>query len=100
MWAVFFSAACDAFGLAMLGPLSESLMSVSLPDLERARMNSFIFAVILLVSTPAGWIAGQLSQLSRALPLALNLVILVAQAVVAIGIARHVQSSPQQAVDA
>ncbi len=100
VWAVFFSAACDAFGLAMLGPLSESLMSVSLPSLERARMNSFIFAVILLISTPAGWIAGLLSQLSRALPLALNLGILMAQAVVAMCIARLVQSSPQQAVEA
>lgn len=97
VWAVFFSAACDAFGLAMLGPLSESLMSVSLPSLERARMNSFIFAVILLVSTPAGWIAGQLSQSSRALPLALNLGILTAQAAVAVCIAKIVQSSTQQA---
>ncbi len=97
VWAVFFSAACDAFGLAMLGPLSESLMSVSLPNLERARMNSFIFAVILLVSAPAGWIAGRLSQWSRALPLMLNLGLLMAQAVVALCIARLVQSSPQQA---
>jgi hypothetical protein len=97
VWAVFFSAACDAFGLAMLGPLSESLMSVSLPNLERAGMNSFIYAVILLVSTPAGWIAGQLSQSSRALPLALNLFILAAQAAVAVRIAKIVQSSAKQA---
>ncbi len=100
VWAVFFSAACDAFGLAMLGPLSDSLMSVSLPNLERARMNSFIAAVILLISTPAGWIAGLLSQLSRAYPLMLNLGILMAQAVVAMCIARLVQSSPQQSVEA
>lgn len=100
VWAVFFSAACDAFGLAMLSPLSESLMSVSLPSLERARMNSFIFAVILLISTPAGWIAGQLSQLSRALPLMLNLGILLVQVVVAFCIARLVRSSARQAADA
>jgi hypothetical protein len=100
VWAVFFSAACDAYGLAMLGPLSDSLMSVSLPNLERARMNSFIAAVILLVSTPAGWIAGQLSQLDRTLPLTLNLCILAAQAVVALRIARVVKAAPKQTAEA
>ncbi|HML49309.1 MAG TPA: hypothetical protein PKE04_21430 [Clostridia bacterium] len=60
-WAVFFSAACDAFALAMIGPLTESLMSVNIPGEERARINSLIFAGILLVSTPAGWIAGQIA---------------------------------------
>ena len=97
VWAAFFSAACDAFGLSILGPLSESLMSVSLPDLERARMNSFIFAVILLASAPAGWVAGRLSQWNRAFPLALNLGLIAAQLVVALCIARLVQSSPHQA---
>jgi hypothetical protein len=100
VWAVFFSAACDAFGLAMLGPLSDSLMSVSLPNLERAKMNSFIIAVILLVSTPAGWIAGQLSQLSRAYPLMLNLGLIAAQAVVAICIAKIVKAQPLKTAEA
>ena len=63
-WAVFFSAACDAFALAMIGPLTESLMSVNIPGEERARINSLIFAGILLVSTPAGWIAGQIAERS------------------------------------
>ena len=98
VWAVFFSAACEAFGLSMLGPLSESLMSVSLPSLERARMNSFIIAVILLFSTPAGWISGQLSQYNRALPLMLNLFLLAVQAVVALCIAHHVKVSQNQVV--
>ena len=30
-WAVFLSAACDAFALAMLGPLNESLLSLNIP---------------------------------------------------------------------
>ncbi len=87
-WAVFFSAACDAFALAMLGPLSESLMSLSIPAAERARINSLIFAGILLVSAPAGWIAGRIAERSRVLPLAMNLLLIAAEVVVALGIAR------------
>ena len=87
-WAVFFSAACDAFSLAMLGPLTESLMSVSIPGAERARINSLIFAGILLVSTPAGWIAGQIAERSRIFPLVMNLFLVAAEICVAIGISR------------
>lgn len=88
LWAVFFSAACEAFALAILGPLSESLMATSIPNEQRARINSLITAVVLLLSTPAGWIAGQLSAHSRVLPFVLNLFFLAAEAVVAFLLAR------------
>jgi hypothetical protein len=97
LWAVFFSAACEAISFAILGPLGESLMSLSLPSLDRARVISFILALVLLVSTPVGWIAGRLAEWDRALPLILNLVLLGAEAVVALGIARAVRSSASPA---
>jgi MFS family permease len=86
-WVVFFSAACDAFALAMLGPLTESLMSLGIPGEERARINSMIFAGILLVSAPVGWIAGRMAERSRVLPLALNLCLMAAEIAVALGVA-------------
>jgi MFS family permease len=88
IWAVFFSSVCEAFALAVLGPLCESLMSVSIPAKERARTNSLITAMILLISIPAGWIAGQLSQHSRVLPLVLNFCLLIAEILVALYITR------------
>lgn len=96
-WVVFVSAVCDAFAPAMLGPLSESLMSLSIPAAERARINSLIFAGILLVSTPAGWIAGRIAERSRVLPLAMNLVLIAAEIAVALGIARVIRT--EQAAD-
>ena len=60
LWVVFFSAICEAFALAILGPLCESIMSIVIPAKERARTNSLIFAVILLISTPA-WMDSRLS---------------------------------------
>ncbi len=50
-----------------------------IPAKERARAISLITAMILLISIPVGWIAGQLSQLDRRLPLAMNLCLLVAE---------------------
>jgi len=88
---VFFSAACDAFALAMLGPVTESLMSLTIPGGDRARINSLIFASILLISLPAGWIAGQAAQLSRVLPLMMNLCLIIGEIAVALGIARAIR---------
>ena len=84
LWPVFFSAICEAFALAVLNPLFESIMSVVIPMGERARTNSLIFAVIFLISTPVGWAAGSLSQLNCALPMLLNLGVMFAAIAVAL----------------
>lgn len=81
---VFISAICQALALAILAPLCETLMSVSIPSEGRARINSFIYAVILLLSTPAGAIAGALSQHNRILPLVLNLCLILSAAIVSL----------------
>ena len=89
--AVFISAACDAFALSMLGPVMESLMSLSIPGNDRARINSLMFASILLISIPAGWIAGQAAQYSRVLPLMINFCLVMAEIAVSLGIARVIR---------
>lgn len=72
LWAVVFSAIFEAIAIAILGPLTESMMSTVVPAKERARINSFVFALILLISTPVGWMAGSLAEVDRALPMVLN----------------------------
>lgn len=72
LWVVFFSAICEAFALAILGPLCETIMSLIIPSGERARTNSFIVVIILLISTPAGWAAGSLSRINPVMPMILN----------------------------
>jgi MFS family permease len=87
--AVFFSAVCDAFALAVLSPLCESLLSVTVPPSERARVNSLIAALVLLFSIPIGWIAGLLSQENRMLPLLMNLCLVAAETLLALRISRR-----------
>ncbi len=91
---VFLSAICEAMALAILGPLTESIMSVVIPGEERARINSFISAVVLLISTPVGWISGALFQVNLALPLALNLGFMILATVVAVFVGRMVIPTP------
>ncbi len=79
---VFLSAVWEALALAMVGPLTESLMSVVVPSAERARINSFVVALMLFISTPVGWLAGTLFQVGRAMPLVLNVGLLIMAAIV------------------
>ncbi len=79
---VFLSVIFESVASGIVGPLSNSLLALNVDAEERARIYSFAYATILVVSAPAGWIAGQLSQIDRALPLALNIVFVVALMVV------------------
>jgi fucose permease len=70
LWA---NIALEAFSLALLNPLTESLQLLSLETDERARMLALFFAIMLLLTSPLGAIGGALSQIDRALPFVLTL---------------------------
>jgi MFS family permease len=63
----------EAASLAMFGPLLDALTIISIDNAERARINSILFAVVILLTSPFGWIAGQLSEINRVLPFVLNI---------------------------
>jgi MFS family permease len=88
IWAVFFSAICDAFAIAILSPLFESLMTVNIPSEERARVNSLITGLVLLISIPVGGIAGVLSQHNRVFPLMLNAILVILEILIAVYLTR------------
>lgn len=63
----------EAFGFALFSPLLESLIVVSIAPAERARINAILAVIVIVLSSPFGWIAGQLSSIDRVLPFMLNL---------------------------
>lgn len=97
LWIVFLSAICEAFSLAVLGPLTESIMSIVIPNEERARISSFIIALILLISTPVGWIAGSIFQTNYTFPMVLNLGLIVISAILALFVVRLIKPRVFQA---
>lgn len=52
-----------------------SLLAVSMDLHERARVTAMVYVALILVISPFGWIAGQLSAIDRSLPFALNMVL-------------------------
>ena len=48
---------------------------------ERARVQSILSVGIILFTSPFGWIAGTLSEVDKALPFVLNIVLFVGGAV-------------------
>jgi len=57
---------------ALVSPMTESLLAASMESAERARVSAMVYVALIVLISPFGWIAGQLSALDRALPFALN----------------------------
>lgn len=65
----------EAGGLAIATPLVDRLTALAVDPAERARILAMLFVCVILVSSPFGWIAGQLAQADNSLPFFLNLVL-------------------------
>ncbi len=67
------SVALEGIGAALINPMLESLLAMALESHERARLSAMVYVVLIVVTSPFGWIAGQLSAIDRSLPFALNM---------------------------
>lgn len=63
----------EAIASALVNPMTESLLALSLESAERARVSAMVYVALIVLISPFGWIAGQLSAIDRALPFALNM---------------------------
>lgn len=72
-WLILISVLIEAISLAMYSPLMDSLIIVSINPEERARINAILAVVVISLTSPFGWIAGQLSEANRVLPFVLNI---------------------------
>jgi len=67
------SVALEGFASALVSPMTESMLAISLESAERARVSAMVYVALIILISPFGWIAGQLSGIDRALPFALNM---------------------------
>jgi hypothetical protein len=72
-WLLLISVLIEAISLAMFTPLMDSLVIISISPEERARINAILSMVVILLTSPFGWIAGQLSETNRIFPFVLNI---------------------------
>lgn len=66
------SVVLEAVASALVSPMTESLLALSMESDERARVSAMVYVALIVLISPFGWIAGQLSALDRSLPFALN----------------------------
>ncbi len=69
------SVTLEAVASALVSPMTESLLALSMESDERARVSAMVYVALILLISPFGWIAGQLSALDRTLPFVLNMVL-------------------------
>lgn len=75
----------EAVATALVSPMTESLLALSMESNERARVSAMVYLALIVVISPFGWIAGQLSAMNRSFPFALNM-ILFAIGIVLVGV--------------
>ena len=66
------SVVLEAVASALVSPMTESLLALSMESDERARVSAMVYVALIVLISPFGWIAGQLSALNRSFPFALN----------------------------
>ena len=73
----------EACCFAAVSPLVDRMVVLTIDPQERARIQSIMYVVIILLTSPFGWIAGMLSETNKALPFVLNIVLFALGAVLA-----------------
>jgi len=67
------SVTLEGVASALVNPMTESLLALSMETAERARVSAMVYVALIVVISPFGWVAGQLSALDRSFPFALNM---------------------------
>ena len=73
----------EALCFAAVYPLVDKMVVLTIDARERARIQSILAVVIILITSPFGWIAGNLSELNKAFPFVLNIALFAIGAVLA-----------------
>jgi MFS family permease len=83
----------EAGGLAIANPLVDRMVVLNVDAKERARIQSLLYVCVILVSSPFGWVAGELSHLDNSFPFALTIALYALGAVLSLAAGREKASS-------
>ena len=72
------STVIEAFSTPAATTLLDKLTVISVDAKERARIMAILYVIVIVFTSPFGWIAGLMSQANRSLPFALNIALFAA----------------------
>ncbi len=64
----------DACSMPLVGTLLDKLIVLNVDARERARIMAILYAIVLIITSPFGWIAGQFSEVNRSYPFVLCII--------------------------
>ncbi len=67
------SALFDACSIAAVNVQLDRMFALNVDENERARIVSITLVIVVLLTSPFGWIAGKMSEVDRVLPFAFNI---------------------------
>ena len=94
-WLLLIAVILEGCSIPATNTLLDKLIATSVDPKERARIMAILYMVVIGLTSPFGWIAGQMSGMDRSLPFVLNIVLFAAG-----GILAYVASRPRAAVPA
>ena len=71
------SAIFDACSIAAVNVQLDRMFAINVDEGERARIISITLVIVVLLTSPFGWIAGKMSEFDRVLPFAFNIILFV-----------------------
>lgn len=63
----------EACSVPLASTLLDTLIVVNVNAEERARIMAILYVMVILATSPFGWIAGKMSEINRSLPFVLNI---------------------------
>ena len=79
----------EACSYATVSTQIDRMIVVTVDARERARIMALLFLIVIIITTPFGWIAGQLSEINRILPFILNISLYIFGAILVVLAAQH-----------
>ena len=79
----------EAVTFPLASTLLDTLVVVVVDPKERARIMALVYVMVILFTSPFGWIAGEISQIDRLWPFVLNIVLFAVAAGLAWALSRR-----------
>jgi MFS family permease len=92
------SVVLETCAVPLTSTLMDRLVVITVDAAERARILAILYVIVIVFTSPFGWIAGQLSEIDRVLPFMLNLAVLGMGALLTLLAGRVVKESEPEAL--
>jgi MFS family permease len=93
---LLFSTLLEACSYAVVSTQMDRMIVINVDAQERARIMSLLFLVVIIFTSPFGWIAGQLSEIDRVLPFVMNIVFYFIGGILVLFAARHANDEERE----